>query len=395
MTLIDIILNKTENNSKSDWREGASGNRSFPVGEKELKQLGNQQFINEAKQLESEGLIRCKWYAVNSILERVSYSLSDLPIFYERTGRIPKSLRITEMSEAVKMQLKQTEKAWIKAYYDHFLQQLEKGKEPEALTEGKREGLFACFAGLDSLKESVYKRIFSKQYLKDSKAFEMEYQSEVIAAAKKHYDMIDEDMTHTEILSQIFIEEYRVELDLKGNLNLKLEGRNIDLSAFVYGAVLNNETLKKVRILQDQNISKVITVENKANYMTYPYEEGTLVIFSHGYFSPMERQFLIDLRAKLGSETEYYHSGDLDYGGIRIFLYEKNRIFPELKPLDMSVDLWRKYRNHTYLMEDSKVEKLRNMVESGQLEGTGLKELAEVLADTKQAIEQESFLFIE
>lgn len=33
--------------------------------------------------------------------------------------------------------------------------------------------------------------------------------------------------------------------------------------------------------------------------------------------------------------TRYYHWGDLDYGGIRIFQFNKEHVFPKLKPYKM------------------------------------------------------------
>ena len=70
----------------------------------------------------------------------------------------------------------------------------------------------------------------------------------------------------------------------------------------------------------------MITVENKANYESMPYEEGTLIIYSHGYFSPDERAFLIQLERVLSGihtscGTAYLHTGDLDYGGVKTVSY--------------------------------------------------------------------------
>lgn len=66
---------------------------------------------------------------------------------------------------------------------------------------------------------------------------------------------------------------------------LNLEGKQIDLSEWRYGTVLNSETLKYAHICEKQKIQKIITVENKANYVMMPIEEGTLIIFSHGFFT--------------------------------------------------------------------------------------------------------------
>lgn len=128
---------------------------------------------------------------------------------------------------------------------------------------------------------------------------------------------LDENMSAQDILPQILIEEYGAMLNIKGSLNISLNGKEIDFGNMIYGCELNSDTLKYAEISNNQSIKKIITVENKANFMSMPYEEGTLLIFSHGYPSPLERKFLSGLYQILKEQSvEYYHTGDLDYGGI-------------------------------------------------------------------------------
>ncbi len=106
-------------------------------------------------------------------------------------------------------------------------------------------------------------------------------------------------MEDTEVLSQLYIEEYSQELALKGSIKLEVSGCVIDTGVFPYGTVLNTQTLKNAIVMDNPQIKKVMTIENKANYTAEPMQEGTVVIFSHGYFSPVERDFLKKLRDKL------------------------------------------------------------------------------------------------
>lgn len=387
--LVDKIIEKCESSSV-DWREGASGNRSLPIQQKDLNAMGKQNLLNQARRLEEEGLIRCKWIAGKSDISSISYSLDQRESFYRIAGRVPKAERISRMRTLVSERRETARKAWICAWYDGLLKQLEAGKEPEILEEGKRDLYFNCFDGLDSLTESVYKRIFSKRWLGDSKIFENELEARVISAAKKYCSAVDDNMSGQEILSQVYIDDYAPELALKGNLQIGLEGKRIDLSLFRYGALLNSETMKHGVIPSGQKIRRIISVENKANYMSFPYEDGTLVLFSHGYFSPLEKEFLTALRRSLSGEpVEYFHSGDLDYGGVRIFQYIRTNIFPDLKPYLMDPETYRRYRPYAAEIEPPKLEKLR------RLEEPLLKELIEMICEEGKGIEQESFLFPE
>ena len=159
----------------------------------------------------------------------------------------------------------------------------------------------------------------------------------------------------------------------------------MDLSGFRYGAVLNGEMLRHASI-PPQCFKRIITVENKANFMAMPYEEGNLLIFSHGFFSPRERQFLLRLLHAV-SDAAYYHTGDLDYGGIRIFKYIRTQIFPELKPWQMDVQTYEAYLPFAQDMEPSAWEKLKS------LEEPLLNPLIRRILEEKKTIEQECFLF--
>ena len=395
MTLIDMIINEIERSTVA-WREGAEGNRNIEIQQEDLDALGKQNFLKQAAELESQGLVRCEWIIDRSDISKVNYSYGDMREFYKKAGKIPKSDRIRKMKDSVEEQVKKIHKPWIRAYYDGVLKSLEAGKEPKEFNHENRELNFDCFLGIDRLEGSVYKRVFSKQYLGSSKVFEKKLQKSVASVAKKYYDIIDDNMTESEILAQIYLDHYADELMLKGDLLIKIDNKEIDLSVFPYGTVLNSATLKNVSIVPKQKIKKVITVENKANYMTFPYEEGTLILFSHGYFSPSERRVLGELASiLLKDKVEFYHTGDLDYGGIRIFEFIRNHIFPRLRPLYMDMETWEKYAKYGYQIEGSKREKLKVMLDENKILEPDLQSLAAVICETGIGIEQESFLFTE
>lgn len=67
------------------------------------------------------------------------------------------------------------------------------------------------------------------------------------------------------------------------------------------------------------------------------YNPKILYIFCHGYFSPKEVRFLQMLMGTAPKEIQCYHWGDMDYGGIQIYIYNEKNIFPELIPWEMDV----------------------------------------------------------
>ena len=90
----------------------------------------------------------------------------------------------------------------------------------------------------------------------------------------------------------------------------------------------------------------------------------------------------------MGTNTEYYHSSDLDYGGMRIYTYIKMHIFPELKPLYMDAKTFSRYKDRAESQEEKYLEKVRKMDVPEELQ-----ELKACILETQSTIEQESMLY--
>ena len=384
--LLKMIIDRTEK-SASDWKKGAEGNRSFLVHQELYDQIGKTEFINGAKELQRQGLLKIEWEAIGVDIRRIRYSLKDLAVMYEMSGIRPKFQMIEENMMAVENLLHSVKGLWIKEYLIRCMKRLEQGKIPQEFS--KRDALFRCLKVIDGLKEPLYIRVFSKYCLGDSKLFENSLESIVLSIARKYHEDIEEGMNNTQILSQLLIEEYSQELAVKGPLRISVNGQEINLGQFCYGAVLNSQMLVHAKPLAGQNIKRILTIENKANYMATPYDEETVIIYSHGFFTPKEREFLISLRNVLCPETQYLHSGDLDYGGILIYRYIKQKIFPDLMPFQMDGEIYDKYEKYAVKMEPETLKKLKKMQMNGSPE---LAELRELLSREGKGLEQESFL---
>lgn len=390
MKLLDFIIEQYERSSK--WDNETSGNASFRIEEKHYKIIGKSALIEEAKELENSDLLKIRWVKgyYNIDIEKVEYPLSNMVYFYQISKRKPKYIAVAEQKDMVMKYYLTFKKPWIRSYIEsEVLPKLEKGdyeKKPE-----KMEQLYQCLSGLDRLESPIFKRVFSKRYLNNSKVFEKELQKKIIGIARKYGDFVEDTMDYSmedsDVLNQLYIEEYSQELNIKGKLRIKVEGSLIDTGCFPYGTVLNSQTIKNAIILDNPQITKILTIENKANFTAEPMEEGTLIIFSHGYFSPLERNFLKELADNLsGQPVTYLHSGDLDFGGICIFRYIKKQIFPQVKPYRMDKDIFNKYKSFGEPIEEVKLEKLK------KLEEPMLQELINLIIKTGLVIEQEAYL---
>lgn len=412
--LLDMILQKHEEHS-SDWeKDDPVGSRKMKIQQKDYDTYGRSDLLKEARELEEQKLIKVKWMGGRADMEYVQYQLEQMPRIYEMAGRIPKLQRVRS-EQAADLKLVETyaaeaESSWLKDYYGELSDQIHRGKSLKNL-EKHGKLLFQCLNALEKLTEPTFIRIFSSYALTDaktrgSKVFKDQLQSRVICIAKKYHPMVEDTMNDRQVLEQLYLTDYSQELAVKGDLKLEQPDHQVvDLGKMPGGVILTTETLKSSKICGKQEIKKVITVENKANFAYMPYEKGTLILFCHGFFSPLEREFLQKLEEVLerGEQdmvqspglakieecavgVEYYHTGDLDYGGVRIFKHIREHVFPKLQPLFMDAEQFDRYLEYGTDMEQSSWEKLK------QAEELLLQPLIDRILTTKKVIEQEVFL---
>ena len=118
------------------------------------------------------------------------------------------------------------------------------------------------------------------------------------------------------------------------------------------------------------------------------YNPKVLYIFCHGYFSPKEVRFLQMLMKTAPEEIQCYHWGDMDYGGIQIFLYNEKNIFPNLIPWKMDVPSYKAaLEKGKGIKLCSKKQKKLEALNAGKLEV-----LKQCILENKMEIEQEMLI---
>ena len=217
----------------------------------------------------------------------------------------------------------------------------------------------------------TWKRVFSARVFRDSKRFQTSYEDRVVKVLREYSDMPDKDvMTNEQILKAYGIISYTQTLECKGTVLCRTDtGQTFDTGDFPYGAVLNSQTMEHAKPVNIAKIRRIMTIENKANYENMSYKEDTLYIYCHGFFSPKEVEFLRELTVLAAENVEFLHWGDMDYGGIRIFLFNKDKIFPGLKPYKMDCESFvaAVTSNAGRTLEAEKRKKLEQM-NAGELE---------------------------
>ncbi len=371
---------------------------------------GRSVLLRQAVELEKltgiSGKIIVKWKAVRTEIEKITVSSDAIPLLCQvEQIEDPRERQLSQMELTESWKSRVAQADWLIPYYDHILERLNSGKLVKDVP-GLEDPLFFLFLNKTAEeRKPLYRRAFSAQVctiwngiaqtkqseskITPTKRFEKIYQSAVLSVLKQYSPLYEEGMSDEELLTAHGILTYAQTLEFKGAVSYRIDdGPAISTAAQIYGTMFNKQTLENAVPISIVGIRQIMTIENKANYEKMQFRPDTLYIFCHGFFSPPERKFLSRLVALAGTDTEYFHWGDMDYGGIRIFKFLQKNLFPKLKPWKMDVTDYKMalQMGASISLETDKRERFEQM-DAGVL--TPLKEA--ILKNGKE-IEQELLL---
>ena len=371
---------------------------------------GRSVLLRQAVELEKltaiSGKIIVKWKAVRTEIEKITVSPDAIPLLCQvEQIEDPRERQLSQMELTESWKSRVAQADWLIPYYDHILERLNSGKLVKDVP-GLEDPLFFLFLNKTAEeRKPLYRRAFSAQVctiwngiaqtkqseskITPTKRFEKIYQSAVLSVLKQYSPLYEEGMSDEELLTAHGILTYAQTLEFKGAVSYRIDdGPAISTAAQIYGTMFNKQTLENAVPISIVGIRQIMTIENKANYEKMQFRPDTLYIFCHGFFSPPERKFLSRVVALAGTDTEYFHWGDMDYGGIRIFKFLQKNLFPKLKPWKMDVTDYKMalQMGASISLETDKRERFEQM-DAGVL--TPLKEA--ILKNGKE-IEQELLL---
>ncbi len=352
---------------------------------------GMKKLIEEADELEKAGLIRTERKNLGADIVRIHYPASAIPKLCRCAGvEDPRERQLRWIRTAGKW-AGEAEGTFLEPYYEVLLRRLAAGQDVKK-PDMEDEDFFRCLNRAAAVDTPVWRRQFSKEVLHDSKLFEKKYQDKVVTVLDQYSPLVEEGMTADDILRVHGIKTYSQTLEWKGPLIYRIgNGSPIDSSVNIFGTVINAQTLEQAVPAAAPGIRRILLIENKANYESMDFRADTLYIYCHGFFSPKELKFLGTLTEIAGENTEYLHWGDMDLGGIRIFLYNQRKLFPGLKPYRMDEAEYKAAveGGAGIPLKKEKKEKLQ------KLDAGCLEKLKRLILENEMEIEQESLLSAE
>lgn len=377
----------------SAYRSGnLDGMRHPAVDGKMIRAAGGmRKLLEEADELEKAGLIRTERKNLGADIVRIHYPVSAIPELCRRAGVEDPGERQLRWIRTAEKWAREAEGTFLEAYYGTLMQRLESGQEVKK-PDMEDEDFFRCLNRAAAVDTPVWRREFSSEVLHDSKLFEKKYQDKVVTVLEKYSPLSEEGMTADDILRVHGIKTYSQTLEWKGPLIYRIgNGSPIDSSVNIFGTVINAQTLEQAVPAAAPGIRRILLIENKANYESMDFRADTLYIYCHGFFSPKELKFLGTLTEIAGENTEYLHWGDMDLGGIRIFLYNQRKLFPGLRSYRMDEAEYKAAveGGAGIPLKKEKKEKLQ------KLDAGCLEKLKRLILENEMEIEQESLLSAE
>ena len=166
-------------------------------------------------------------------------------------------------------------------------------------------------------KEELYIREVSMMVFGTSKVLEEKYLSRLCNLVQdiKHDSGYDEDNA-VETLSDYHV--YNVDRDIliKGNIKLDFGTHSLNVGDYLDGISIISSDIARIKIIKVIN-SNFITIENKTAFARFNLP-GYAVMYLGGFASRYQIQFLKKVY-ECNREIQYYHFGDIDIGGFRIF----------------------------------------------------------------------------
>ena len=174
----------------------------------------------------------------------------------------------------------------------------------------------ALEAVADGLHLDVDMRTFSAKNLGDSKAFER-MSAKFASVWRRQPEFVDLDTD--ELLQALGILKYPWPLMVKGDVIFHFPGTALNTKGM--GPYLGVPITEIVGVDFEALPSYVLFIENFASFNRYVHEvcDKSLVIYTNGFPSPNLSKLIAMIDANLPSTVMFYHWGDIDVGGLKIF----------------------------------------------------------------------------
>ena len=331
------------------------------------KYFEDEEGYNEAiKRLENKKYIMVNILRHDTVIESISLNI-------DLIENIKKELGIYSVSDRRQKLLEELEK-----YDDKILINLKKEIEDKIrnnksikqyLNPGYIDAIKAVHY-LENLDHLVYERNASNYLFNDSKRL------------GKIRGIIASIYNNDDIFYEKGILQFNPYLYVKGDGIICINNECLDLSKIntSIGIPIDN-----IALIEFEKIQKVTTIENLTTF--YDYKDDGLIIYLGGFSSSSQIECLKKIKE---CTRNFYHFGDIDFGGFTILNNLMEQLNINIKAINMDVQTLKKYSQYTQAFDDEEyVKKLKSLLDKPFLKP--FYSTIEYLIENKIWLEQEAF----
>lgn len=343
-----------------------------------------------AKKLEREGMVILEWDRKTKLLKGIVLADSPEKIdeAYQETGHVRKKSKLNEETVFLSREIEKTKKDSVKWNYIHFLLQL-LSEHKSHLTWYKsiddlREQL-QWISGIETNEEEILLRNFSVRNFNDSKVIERN-SSKILSIfaefSTKKYESIDEIYADYSILKN------PTYVYLKQGLEFRIKNQVINLDDYGEDFALSDEAIENMEILKTEK-KKVITIENLTTFH-YFKDVDAIIIYLAGYHSSAKRKLLKKIY-HFNPELSFYHIGDIDWGGFRIFLDLKEKTKILFFPMMMGIEELEQHKKEWKKLSENDRHKLSLLLSTAKADP--FSDVIKYMLENNCKLEQEALDF--
>lgn len=402
--ILDQLMKSYEKSLHSNPFQDSSNRRvMFNMNKYTYYDVHDLDIVNEMNDemitLETQNYITIEYHKEHANhMKRIILNLDHVDELYEKYyGRMERSAEALQVEQLFHDYYQKISTAWILTFLKEETYYLKTkgwvhsyvGKDVSHI-----QGLLQVLEYIDQ-GNFGFIRSMSNQLFQDSKYFETELKSSFLSTVRKYEPICqsaknDEyEMLESEIFRSLGFQLYPEEFSWKGRLRFTLNTDVVvDTSAFIHGYPINGDTIQDITYIDLSSISRIILIENKANYyhqLKYA-KEDELILFAAGHYSPVRKQ----LYELLAQNVDIYLWSDIDLGGFLMYARLKKEVFPQLKPMHMDVETFLQYQEYGKSASDEYLMKIKKAKEREDL-SIFYDVMDQILASGK-TLEQESML---
>ena len=175
-------------------------------------------------------------------------------------------------------------------------------------------------------KEELYVREVSMKVFGTSKVLETQYLSRLCNLISSiNQQEIGEEYNSEEILKDYHIHNVDREILIRGNIIINFNSHSLDISDYSDGISIMSSDISRIKSVEVKD-STFITIENKTPFFRFNMPDYS-VMYLGGFASRYQIQFLKKIYSN-NKGIKYYHFGDIDVGGFRIYqnIIEESRV---------------------------------------------------------------------